>query len=611
MRPFTIFATSTPGRSDLAKAPETTATAASAGPAPALVLPFGARPLRTFGLVVALPVFLLYVMSVALVIAALAIMAGEMDRLEMQRSLTSMHAALGSVLNDLSSAVADEGTWDEAYLNVVVKPDPAWLDSTWGATARLGQSYDSVFVTDQAGAIVFGQNASGPVSGNIATHIPAAPTMLANLDKGIAATGDATTVSSFAADPEGSIGLAAISIHKSSPGQLAVPREARRILWIARHLTPGVLQDIAVRYQSPLAALDATPAPDMSTLAISDADGKPVGTLAWTADRPGEIAFNHAVLVATGVFFAIGVILALCLAAIRRALVRRAEEVTAAQMAAVETAASSAVVAGAAAAVAIDAAVDLPLGLISGVSAADFVIEYQPILDLRSEALVGAEALLRWTAPDGTVLPQESLPPRERARLLDRAGIIALRRVAGEIAPLLGVNLTLTVTPEQLQSSVYAEKVFGTLGATNFPAARLTLAVDAPLLPALADIAPSIAELHRFGVTIALAEFSIDPATAAYLDAGLVDRVRLATALTGRSDGGAAHEALLAATVDAARTAGVAVTVPGIDRREQAAKLLRLGCREFQGELLARPLPLAAFTQLALAPARPAARKAG
>jgi EAL domain-containing protein (putative c-di-GMP-specific phosphodiesterase class I) len=598
----------------LARPPETTAFTVPAGPVPAAatVLPFGKRPLRTFALVVALPVFLLYVMSVVLVIAALAIMAGEMDRLEVQRSLTSMHAALGSVLNDLSSAVADEGTWDEAYLNVVIKPDPAWLDATWGAAARLGQSYDSVFVTDQAGDIVFGQTATGSITGNIATRIPAAHTMLANLDKGIAATGDATPVSGFAADPDGSIGLAAISIHNAAPGQLAVPRGTRRILWIGRHLTPGLLQDIAVRYQSPLAGLDATPDAGMSTMIIKDADGKPVGTLAWTPDRPGQTAFDRALMVATGVFFVIGVVLALCLAAIRRAFVRRAEQVATVQTATLEAAASSTLVAaGVPAAAPEPAPAEIELGSAGGVNAVDFIIEYQPILDLRSEALLGAEALLRWKRPDGTFLTQESLSPRERARLLDRAGIIALRRVAAEIAPLLGVAVTLTVTPEQLQSGVYSEKVIGTLGATHLPAARLELAVDTPLLPPVAEIAASIGELRQFGVAVALADFSIDPTTAAYLDANLVNRVRLATSLTAKDDGGAAHEALLAATVEAARTTGLAVTVPGIERREQAAKLLRLGCREFQGELLARPLPLAAFTQLVLAPPRPAARKAG
>ena len=45
---------------------------------------------------------------------------------------------------------------------------------------------------------------------------------------------------------------------------------------------------------------------------------------------------------------------------------------------------------------------------------------------------------------------------------------------------------------------------------------------------------------------------------------------------------------------------------PGITRKELAVALLRRGCREFQGELLAKPMPLAALTQLILAPARPA-----
>jgi len=56
----------------------------------------------------------------------------------------------------------------------------------------------------------------------------------------------------------------------------------------------------------------------------------------------------------------------------------------------------------------------------------------------------------------------------------------------------------------------------------------------------------------------------------------------------------------------------LAVTVPGLERKEQAARLLRLGCREFQGDLLSRPIPIAALTQLVLAPARPApVKKAG
>ena len=88
--------------------------------------------------------------------------------------------------------------------------------------------------------------------------------------------------------------------------------------------------------------------------------------------------------------------------------------------------------------------------------------------------------------------------------------------------------------------------------------------------------------------------------------------MRLSPSLTAHVDGGAAHDALLTASIEAARAAGLAVTVPGLERKEQASRLLRLGCREFQGDLLAKPIPIAALTQLALAPARPApVKKAG
>ena len=589
----------------LAKAPDSAELTAPAIRVAAPVLPYGKKPLRTFALFIGLPAFLLYVLSAMLVIWALALMAGEIDRLEDARGITSMHAALDSFLNDLSGSVSDEGTWDEAYLNVVVNADPAWMDTTWGATARLGQSYDNVVVTDQSGTIIFGENAVGALKGSIITRYPAARTMLHDLDKGIAATGDATTVSRFATDQDGTVGLAAISIHQTKPGQLAVPRETRRILWIARHVTPSLLQDIAVRYQTPLAVITATPDDDASSIELADADGKSAGTLAWTPDRPGDAAFNHAALVATAIFFCIGLVLTAGLGLIRRAMQRRAAAFTAAQA----TLSEHAVLAATTAAVPTEAAsaeavIEAGSSPIDGVVANDFIIEYQPIFDLRAETLIGVEALLRWTKPDKTLLRQEELTPKDRAKLLDRAGLIALRRAAGEIAPLLGVMLTLAVTPAQLQSGVFAEKVAGTFGATNFPARRLQLSIDCPVLPNAAEIADSIAELREKGVLIALAEFAIDGTIAAYLDLKLADRVRLSPSLIAPVEAGPALDAYLGTTIAAARGAGLAVTVPGLERKDQAARLLRLGCREFQGELLAKPVGLAALTQLVLAPAK-------
>ena len=591
----------------MAKGPRQPAVQQSEEPATpvARLLLYGKKPLRTFALVIGLPAFLLYVASATLVIFVLSMMASEINRIEDSRGIQSMHAALDTFLNGLGDAVAGEGTWTEAYLNTVLKSDPAWMDTTWGAAARRGLNYDAVLVTDQAGTIEFGENNLGAITGNIGIHFPAARTMLRDLDRGISATGDATVESRFAADHGGTVGLAAISIHQSNSTGLSVPKQTRRILWIARHVTPSLLQDFAARFQTPLAVLTAIVDVDSSSIDLTDADAKLTGTVAWTPDRPGDIAFAHALLIASAVFFGIGLLLVIGLGLLRRAMLRRAVPEVA--VAAGDTAAkpneASVTVRVAGPSVTEDPFLNSP---IDGITASDFEVEYQPIFDLRTETLIGVEALLRWKKSDKTLLLQETLQPAQCAALLDRAGLIAIRHATGEIAPLLGVVLTVAVSPSQLLSPVFAEKIAGTLGATGFPARRLQLCLDTTLLPPAEIIGPAIAGLRQSGVGIALGNFELGPQSVDYLVPGMADRLRLAPSSVSGIDANAARHTLVEATITAARAAGFAVTVPGVERKEDAARLLRLGCREFQGNLLAGPMPIAALTQLILAPAKPA-----
>jgi EAL domain-containing protein (putative c-di-GMP-specific phosphodiesterase class I) len=566
--------------------------------------PFGRKPLLTFSLLVGLPAFALYVSGAIVVLLALIIMAGEIDRIEEQRGVTAVAAALESFLNSLSDAVADEGTWNEAYLNVVIQPNPAWMDTTWGATARLGTTYDDVMITDQNGLIQFGENSVGSIRGDIAARYPAATGMLKELDQAITQTGDAAVVVHFASDNKSTAGLAAISIHKSASGEMSVPRQQRRILWIAKHLTPGTLQDIAVRYQMPLAEMVTEVADDQSSINIVDATGSTVGTIAWTPDRPGDAAFRRAGLVAFVIYFGLGILLVFGLGALRRSMVSRAKTIAAAFAERAEVADVAVAAAAEAAARPVEEEPSIHTA-IDGVSASVFTVDYQPILDLRSEAMIGVETLLRWTKPDKTPLLQEELNSRECASMMDRAGIIALRHATGELAPLLGVTLSLAVTPEQIMNSVFAEKIAGTLGATNFQIRRLQLNVDALLLPEATAIAPHMSELRGMGITIALSNFILSERTADYLRPGFADRIMLAPHMVSLVDADPVRFKLIETTIEMARTASFAVTVPNVQRKEEAAKLLRLGCREFRGPLLARPMPISGLTALLLAPAKP------
>jgi EAL domain-containing protein (putative c-di-GMP-specific phosphodiesterase class I) len=568
----------------------------SADPAIDLAHPFGEKPLRGFAWTVALPAFLLYVASAGLVVTVLVLMTADVNRLEDNRDVAAMHAALDSFLNDLSGQVSDEGTWNEAYLNVVINSDAAWMDGTWGATARLGQSYDTVLVTDSQGAIVFAENAAGPLTGNIEKIFPAAATMLHTLDQGILATGDATTVSRFAADSSGAAGLAAISIHQQTATDLPVSQQTRRILWIARHVTPALMQDISARYQTPMAALVATAEPGEQSLPLSDPDGTDIGTLAWTADHPTDAALTRALLLAAAGFIVLGFALIFGLRQMRRSILRRAAAAKQTFVAIEEQGLVPAASAATAATGPVSDEPDAPNAL-DGVSAGEFDIDYQPIFDLRAETLIGAEVLLRWTRRDKTLLLQETLTAAENIVLLERVGLLAIRRAADELAPLLGLQLTIAITPDQLLNSVFAEKVSATLRATNFPARRLHLCVDTGSLPPAETLRPAIASLRQTGVGIVFGGFALGPATTDYAQRGLADRIRLPQSLIAGIDADPARFALAEATLALAKTLGVDTTIPGVARKEDAAKFLRLGCREFQGPLFAPPMPIAALTQ--------------
>lgn len=580
--------------------------------AAATALPYGRKPIRTFALIVALPVVLLYVASAVLVFTALALMAQDMDRRENARQLTSVNAALAAFLADLAGAVADEGTWNEAYLNVVVTVDPAWMDSTWGATARLGDSYDSVIVTDAAGTIQFGEDNMGPITGHIADRFPSARTMLRDLETGIAATGDATTVANFADSDSGPLGLAAISIHRSALSEVDVPRQLRRVLWLGKHLTAGEFQEFTVRYQTPLASFVTAVPADSSSLQIVDAEDATLATVAWTPDRPGEASLRPATLVASATFLGIGLVLVPILGLIRRAIVTRVRQFELAMLS--TPAAATPAVHAASVAVEAEAAAaetdELPPAF-AGVRATEFTMDYQPVLDLRAESLIGVEALMRWQVPDKPVLTQESLSPADCAVLLDRVAMLALRHAASEIAPLIGLNLALAVSANQIKSSVFTEKLAATLGVTKMPTRRLELDLDAALEPDIVALAPAIVQLRQTGIGVGLSNYTLGPILFDFIRGGLIDRVRLAPAMLAGIDTDPLRRRLVEASVAAALDAGLTIVASGITRREEAVLLLRMGVSHVQGDVFAQALPLAALTNLALAPPRqPAIRRA-
>lgn len=281
-------------------------------------------PLKTFTFFVALPSFIVYVGVCVLVLLTLSLMTSEINRIDGDRGRNAMTAALNSFVTSLGESVADEAAWTEAYLNTYVSFNPAWLDGTWGNTARTSDTYDTAIVTDVKGAILFGESRGGPLSGSVADHFSGTAALLETLHRTVEQTGTDAKAAAYASNATGVVGLGAAIIHATT-GRVTTPSEDRRILWFTRQIDPSMLQQIAYRFQLPVPRLMQDIMPMEDGFVLADAAGTAIGTVTWEPLRPGDTAFRHAASVASLVLLVIGCLVFAVLYSFRRSVERRAE----------------------------------------------------------------------------------------------------------------------------------------------------------------------------------------------------------------------------------------------------------------------------------------------
>jgi len=283
-------------------------------------------PLRWFWHWVAIPSALIYLTLCALVMLTLGVMTSEINRIEGGRSVQSIAAALDTIVYQVRDQVADEAVWTQAYLNTYGTLDLAWLDSTWGETARAAGHYDTAIVTDAQGEILFGESKGGALTGALGDHYSAAPEMLAALDLSIIEEGDGAVIGHYARNGSGPVALAATVI-RGQASQVAIPPAERRILWLTRRIDDPMLRRIALQFRVPVPRLvaDSSTGGGTQLLDLRDVTGASVGVIGWRPLRPGDAAFVNAASSAALLLVIVAALIVALLAAFRRSIIKRAE----------------------------------------------------------------------------------------------------------------------------------------------------------------------------------------------------------------------------------------------------------------------------------------------
>jgi len=244
-------------------------------------------------------------------------------------------------------------------------------------------------------------------------------------------------------------------------------------------------------------------------------------------------------------------------------------------------------------------------------------VVYQPVVEPVSGALLGAEALVRWTSSEhGRVAPDEFVPLAERSGLVQPLTAVVLRRALADAARwrrdhpgfVVAVNLSTRV----LQHAGCAADVAAALADAGLPASALVLEITETA--ALADLEQSLlalGELRALGVRLSVDDFGTGHSSLAYLQVLPVGEVKIDRSFVATMLEDAGSAAIVRAAVRLGKDLGMHLVAEGVEDAATLAALAGLGVDAVQGYHLARPMPAAAFDEWARGrrcPALPAPR---
>ena len=229
------------------------------------------------------------------------------------------------------------------------------------------------------------------------------------------------------------------------------------------------------------------------------------------------------------------------------------------------------------------------------------VLQYQPQVDLRTECVNGAEALVRWNRPNhGMVPPDRFIGVAEMSGLIVPLGAWVLQEACRcATAWPDRISIAVNVSTIQLQRSDFCEMVIDTLRDTGLAPARLELEVTESVL--MRDTTDILATLHRLrdlGVKLAMDDFGTGYSSLSYLQKFRFDKLKIDRSFIVRLEEDAHSRAIVRAVVAMTEALGIRVNAEGVETRLQADALLAAGCAEGQGYLYSRPISADAFAAL-------------
>lgn len=231
----------------------------------------------------------------------------------------------------------------------------------------------------------------------------------------------------------------------------------------------------------------------------------------------------------------------------------------------------------------------------------EFVLYYQPKVNLVSGMVTSAEALIRWNDPKtGLVPPGKFIPILEETGLIYEVGRWALRKAMSDYqrwraAGLPAVRIAVNVSPLQLRNVNFVDEIRQVIAVDAHAAAGLELEITESLI--MENVQYSIDTLKKIrglGITIAIDDFGTGFSSLSYLAKLPVDTLKIDRSFVIEMDAPQGF-ALVSTIILVAHALKLKVVAEGVETERQSRQLLSLGCDEMQGFLFSKPVSAEIF----------------
>ena len=229
----------------------------------------------------------------------------------------------------------------------------------------------------------------------------------------------------------------------------------------------------------------------------------------------------------------------------------------------------------------------------------ELTLQYQPIVELATSRVTGAEALVRWWRGDQMVPPREFLGAAEESGLIVPLGEWVLREACAQgvawrhssSGSPQDIGVSVNLSARQIAAPAFTTRVAAILADTGLPPGALTVEVNERVLVEEDGlIVERLAELHRLGVRMAIDDFGTGYASLAYLRRLPLDIIKIDPSFVAGLGQDDTLSLLTRTVVQVGRDLGLRVIAEGIEQPRQLTALREMGCGYGQGFLVARPM---------------------